>query len=103
MNRKMKRFVAAMLLCTMVCFTGSAVSAKGYVHECAFSNMGDRVKSRMLVSTHLYDHYNSSTEKMEKLTCQVYQTVHVDVYKCACGAEQERNLRSIVTHSACGQ
>lgn len=100
MNRKMKRLVAAVLLCTMVCLSGSSVSAAE--HKCAFSYRGTIVKSQMLVSTHLYEHYDSSTQGPEKRICQVYQTVYVDIYRCACGAQQERDMNVVVTHSGCG-
>lgn len=100
MNRKMKRFVAAMLLCTMVCFTGSAVSAKG--HKCAFSYMGDTTVSDIHVSSHSYLKYDSRG-KYKTCICQVRQRVTDEIWECACGKKESRNRTTKLVHSGCGQ
>lgn len=101
MKSKIKRFLAVMLICTMVCGTGLIAHAQE--HVCAFSYMGTTQVSNQYVSSHTYLEYNTNTGKSESKICQVYNYAYVDIWKCACGAIEQRNLRSTVVHTGCGQ
>lgn len=101
MKRNIKKMLATVLVCIMVCGTGLIAHAQ--IHECAFSYMGTSQISNMQVSSHTYLEYNSITGKSEKKTCNVYVQRYADIWKCACGATEQRNLRSNVIHTGCGQ
>lgn len=101
MNRKMKRLVAAMLLCTMVCLTG--VTALATEHKCAFSYMGNSTVSDIHVSSHTYLKYNTSTGMYDTCICQVRQRVQEEIWKCACGKKEARNRTTKEVHSGCGK
>lgn len=102
MNRKKKRLLAVMLLCTMVCFAGSSVLA-AKKHVCTYGGTIREEISNIHVGSHNYKKYNSSTQKIETHICQMRQIVYDYKDICECGAVLRTNRVWSVQHSSCGQ
>lgn len=87
------------MVCVVVC--GISIGVNAAQHECAFSYMGNETIGPSIVGSHTVNVYNSDTEQMETRVCYISSRTEYQVWKCACGARENRNSITCTYHSIC--
>lgn len=99
MKKRMKKISVALLTCVMVCGIGLGGYAAVHVH--AYSYMGDKVIETSNVGSHTVSIHNDETGQMETAICYISARTEYEVWKCACGAKENRNGVTRTYHSIC--
>ncbi len=99
MKKRMKKMMAALLVSMMVC--GMSIGVGAASHDHAYSYMGETVTETSNVGSHTVNVYNDATGQMETATCYISARTEYQVWKCACGAKENRNGVTRTYHSIC--
>ena len=81
---------------------GMSAGVYAAVHVHAYSYMGDQVTVTSNVGSHYFNQHNPETGQMETVICYISAKTEHEVWKCACGARENRNGVTRTFHSACG-
>lgn len=99
MKNRMKKMMVALLAGVMVC--GMCIGVSAAAHEHAYSYMGNNTTVTTNVGSHTVNIYNDETKQMETAICYITAKTEYQVWKCACGATQNRNGVTRTSHSIC--